>query len=300
MSASDHSALQNIRDFIRYGASRFSEAGLCFGHGTDNALDEAAWLVLYALQLPLTVSGHWWDARLTPVEKQRVMAVLDERIHTRKPAAYITGEAFFMGLPFHVDERVLVPRSPLAEPISDGFAPWLEVDSVERVLDLCTGSGCIGIACAMVFDNAQVDLADISDDALAVAQKNIQRHGLQDRVKTWQADVFQGLPATTYDLIVSNPPYVDAQDMAALTPEFRHEPALGLAAGEDGLDVVSRILAEAGVRLSEQGVLVVEVGNSAPAVEARWPDVPFVWLEFSQGGEGVFLLTADVVRAFFP
>ncbi|SIT72649.1 [LSU ribosomal protein L3P]-glutamine N5-methyltransferase [Ectothiorhodosinus mongolicus] len=300
MSASDHSALQNIRDFIRYGASRFSEAGLCFGHGTDNALDEAAWLVLCALQLPLTVSGHWWDARLTPVEKQRVMAVLDERIHTRKPAAYITGEAFFMGLPFHVDERVLVPRSPLAEPISDGFTPWLEVDSVERVLDLCTGSGCIGIACAMVFDNAQVDLADISDDALAVAQKNIQRHGLQDRVKTWQADVFQGLPATTYDLIVSNPPYVDAQDMAALTPEFRHEPALGLAAGEDGLDVVSRILAEAGVRLSEQGVLVVEVGNSAPAVEARWPDVPFVWLEFSQGGEGVFLLTADVVRAFFP
>ena len=300
MSASDHSALQNIRDFIRYGASRFSAAGLCFGHGTDNALDEAAWLVLYALQLPLSISGHWWDARLTLAEKQRVMAVLDERIHTRKPAAYITGEAFFMGLPFHVDERVLVPRSPLAEPISDGFAPWLEADSVERVLDLCTGSGCIGIACAMVFDNAQVDLADISDDALAVAQKNVQRHGLQDRVKTWQADVFQGLPATTYDLIVSNPPYVDAEDMAALTPEFRHEPALGLAAGEDGLDVVSRILVEAGVRLSEHGVLVVEVGNSAPAVEARWPDVPFVWLEFSQGGEGVFLLTADVVRAFFP
>jgi ribosomal protein L3 glutamine methyltransferase len=286
--------LHSIRDFIRFGASQFRAAGLAFGHGTDNALDEAAWLVLHTLSLPLDLPVEWWDSRLTPAERSRVEAVLRLRISTRKPAAYITREAWFMGLPFYVDERVLVPRSPIAELIAAEFSPWLEPGDVHCVLDLCTGSGCIGIGIGSVFPDAEIWLTDLSPDALAVARRNVRNHGIEARTRVVQSDVFAGLAtASRFDLIVSNPPYVDAGEMASLAGEFRHEPSLGLAAGADGLDVVRRILAGAGRHLTDSGVLIVEVGNSQPALEAAFPELPFTWLEFSGGGQGVFLLTRD-------
>jgi ribosomal protein L3 glutamine methyltransferase len=286
--------LHSIRDFIRFGASQFRAAGLNFGHGTDNALDEAAWLVLHTLSLPLDLPGEWWDSRLTPAERSRVEAVLRLRVSTRKPAAYITREAWFMGLPFYVDERVLVPRSPIAELIAAEFSPWLEPGDVHRVLDLCTGSGCIGLATGSVFPDAEIWLADLSPEALAVARRNVRNHGMEARTHVVQSDVFDGLGAAPpFDLIVSNPPYVDAGEMANLAAEYRHEPSLGLAAGTDGLDVVRRILAEAGRHLNDGGVLVVETGNSQPALEAAFPQLPFTWLEFSGGGQGVFLLTRE-------
>lgn len=285
--------LRTLRDFIRFGASQFRGAGLTFGHGTDNAFDEAAWLVLHTLHLPLDLPESWWDSRLSEAERTRVVAVLRERIATRKPAAYLTREAWFAGLPFYVDERVLVPRSPLAELIAAGFEPWLDPDGVTRALDLCTGGGCIGIAVALALPQAQVDLADVSPDALAVARINIERHQMSEQVRALQSDVFDGLQAgDRYDLIVSNPPYVDAEDMAALPEEYRHEPALGLAAGGDGLDIVRRILDGAREHLTEDGALIVEVGNSQAAVEAAFPDLPMIWLEFEAGGHGVFLVYA--------
>ncbi|WP_018949924.1 MULTISPECIES: 50S ribosomal protein L3 N(5)-glutamine methyltransferase [unclassified Thioalkalivibrio] len=285
--------LRTLRDFIRFGASQFRGAGLTFGHGTDNAFDEAAWLVLHTLHLPLDLPESWWDSRLSEAERTRVVAVLRERIATRKPAAYLTREAWFAGLPFYVDERVLVPRSPLAELIAAGFEPWVDPDGVTRALDLCTGGGCIGIAMALALPQAQVDLADVSPDALAVARINIERHQMGEQVRALQSDVFDGLQAgDRYDLIVSNPPYVDAEDMAALPDEYRHEPALGLAAGGDGLDIVRRILDGAREHLTEDGALIVEVGNSQAAVEAAFPDLPMIWLEFEAGGHGVFLVYA--------
>ena len=291
--------LQSIQDFIRWGASRFSAAGLHFGHGTDNALDEAAWLVLHALSLAPDLPEAYYRSRLTLAEKEAVAALLMERIESRKPAAYLTGEAWFCGLSFKVNESVLVPRSPLAELIRNGFSPWLDGVDVGRVLDLCTGSGCIGIACAHAFPDARVDLSDISSAALRVAAENIDRHQLQDQVSIVESNVFTQLPSNTYDLIVSNPPYVDTEEMAALPGEYQQEPALGLAAGEDGLDIVRRILSGAGHYLAPDGVLIVEVGNSRQAVENTWPDAPFTWLDFENGGHGVFLLTAENLRSYF-
>jgi len=290
--------LRSIRDFIRFGVSQFRAAGLRFGHGTDNALDEAVWLVLHTLSLPLDLPEAWWDSRLTPAERGRVEAVLRLRVSTRKPAAYITREAWFMGLPFYVDERVLVPRSPIAELIAAEFSPWLEPKTVHRVLDLCTGSGCIGLATGSVFPEAEIWLGDLSPEALAVARRNVRNHGMEDRVRVVQSDVFDGLAtAPRFDLIVSNPPYVDSGEMAELAPEYRHEPSLGLAAGADGLDVVRRILTEAGQHLTDGGVLIVEVGNSQPALEDAFPELPFTWLEFAGGGQGVFLLTREQLPA---
>ncbi len=290
--------LTTIRDFIRWGASRFSAAGLYFGHGTDNAWDESVQLVLHTLHLSVQDSRpEWLDARLTLSEQQAVARLFDRRIRERVPAAYLTGEAWFAGLKFHVDSRVLVPRSPIAELIEAGFEPWLEREP-ERILDLCTGSGCIGIACAYAFEQAQVDLSDISPEALAVARENIALHQLDDRVAAVESDLFSGLAGREYDLIVSNPPYVDARDLAAMPAEYHAEPALGLASGDDGLDFTRRLLAQAAEHLSEDGLLVVEVGNSQQALEQAFPSLPMVWVEFERGGHGVFVLPASALRAY--
>ncbi len=286
-----------IKDYIRWGASRFVQAQLSFTHGMASAIDEAAYLVLHTLHLPVDTPSLYFDSRLTAEERQAVAAILQQRIETRKPAAYLTHEGWFCGLPFYVDERVLVPRSPLAEYIEKQFAPFIDPAEVESILDLCTGSGCIGIACAYAFPQAQVDLSDISPDALDVAAINIQRHQVGAQVQAIQSDLFAQLQGRQYDLIVSNPPYVDAQDMASLTDEFRYEPELGLASGEDGLAHVRRILRDAAEHLTPHGLLVVEVGNSQFALREAYPEVDFHWLEFERGGEGVFLLSAEQVKA---
>lgn len=297
MSEIDTDSLTRIRDLIRWGVSRFHQAGVYFGHGTDNAWDEARLLVLHALFLPWETPEAYLDCQVTTEERDTVLDLLSERIEQRIPAAYLIGHARFAGLDFLVDERVLVPRSPIAELIEQRFTPWLERDPV-RILDLCTGSGCIGIACAYAFTEADVVLADLSFDALAVAESNIEAHQLQDRVEARWSDGYEGMPGERFDLIVTNPPYVDAEDMAELPDEYQHEPALGLAAGNDGLDLVRRILAEAADHLSEDGVLVVEVGNSMVHVQDLWPEVDFEWVRFRRGGHGVFVLSAEQCRRY--
>lgn len=287
--------LRTLRDYIRWAVSRFQAEQLFFGHGTDNAWDEARQLVLGAVHLPWEISDAYLDCRLEDDEHAHLQALLKRRIEERVPTAYLLGEAWFCGLPFVVDERVLVPRSPIAELIDRHFAPWLPTEPV-RILDLCTGSGCIGIACAYEFPEAEVGLGDLSFDALEVANLNIERHGLEDRVYCVQGDGFGGLPGQRFDLIISNPPYVDAEDFADMPAEYQHEPEMGLACGNDGLDLVRRMLAEAADHLTERGVLIVEVGNSQVHVEALYPEVDFTWLDFQRGGHGVFLLAAKQCR----
>ena len=298
MQHPQHFELQTMRDWVRWGASRFNEHGLFFGHGTDNALDESLALVLHALRLNHDLPADYLDARVTADETKRIMRLFQDRIERRVPAAYLVGEARFAGLDFYVDENVLVPRSPIAELIERGFSPWLDAEHVGSVLDLCTGSGCIGIACAYAFPDALVDLSDISPAALDVATRNIERHRLEGRVRALRADVYDGLDGERYDLIVSNPPYVSSAEMAGLPAEYRHEPELGLEAGDDGMDVVARILAGAADYLRPGGIMVVEVGASAEFLLARYPDVPFLWLDFERGGDGVFLLTAEQLDEF--
>jgi ribosomal protein L3 glutamine methyltransferase len=286
-----------IGDFIRRAARRMEAAGLAYGHGTDNAVDEAAWLVFSVLGLAHEDGGRHYERVLTPEEVARCEALLERRIRERKPLAYLLQEAWFAGLPFYVDERVLVPRSPIAELIERRFSPWLDPDRVTRALDVGTGSGCIAVALALAFPAATVDALDISADALAVAGINVRRHAVSDRVRLIRSNLFEALAARAgrepYELIVSNPPYVGEEELAKLAPEYRHEPALGLAAGESGLDSVLAILHDAADFLAHDGILVVEVGASDEALSARLPEVPFVWLDFERGGSGVFLLTRD-------
>lgn len=279
-------------ELIGIVARRLEDAGLVFGHGTENAHDEAAWLVIHALGFSPAEPLPEPSAPVQAAETARVENLLLRRIQTRKPLAYLLNSAWFAGLEFYVDERVIVPRSPIAELIAREFSPWLTAPP-RRILDLCTGSGCIAIACARQFDDVLVDATDISADALDVAEINRRKHRLEDKVTLIQADVFGGLPQRNYDIIVSNPPYVDAGAMAELPAEYRTEPKLALAAGEDGLTIVRRILAGAVEYLSPEGILVCEVGDSEEALMAAFPAIGFVWLDFEFGGHGVFLLTAE-------
>ncbi len=288
--------LISIKDFIRWGASRFSEADLFFGHGTTTALDDAAAIVLHTLHLPYQLPGTYLEARLTKIEQEKIVALFKRRIEERIPSAYLTREAIFAGLSFYVDERVLIPRSPIAELIQEGFSPWLQ--DARSVLDLCTGSACIAIACAFAFPEADVDAVDYSRDALAVAEINVNKFELNGQVKVLHSDLFANLPDKQYDLIVSNPPYVSLKEWQHLPKEFHAEPAMGFKGGESGLDLVIKILAQAKFFLSFDGILVVEVGSSAQTLQDLFPEIPFNWLEFEQGGDGVFLLTSQQVNQF--
>ncbi len=283
--------LITVRDWLRWGTSRFLEAKLFFGHGCDNAHDEAAWLVLAALHLPPDTLAPYLDARLTRNERLAVLELLQQRIARRIPAAYLTHAAWQAGLRFYVDERVLIPRSYFADLLVEGFAPWIEdAEGIASALDLCTGSGCLAILMAHAFPHAKIDAADISAEALAVARRNVDDYDLKKRVRLVQGDLFAGLGKRRYDFILSNPPYVTTAAMHALPAEYRHEPANALAAGADGLDIVRRILAGASRHLKPQGLLAIEVGHNRALVEAAFPDLPLTWLD-SPGGEGkIFLL----------
>lgn len=287
--------LVTIRDWMRFCVSCFRGCDVHIGHGTSDPFAEASALVLQTLNLEWSADEEILSARLLPSERAAIAETLRKRVNDRTPLAYLLNLAYFNGLPFYVDERVLVPRSPIAELIQDRFLPWLK-DEPQRILDLCTGSGCIAIACAKEFPDAVVDASDLSLDALSVAAINVEHHDLQERVGLLESDVFSKLPGQRYDLIVSNPPYVDAEDMADLPEEFLREPEMGLASGADGLDITKRILAEAADYLTKDGVLVIEVGNSQWALEQTFPDVPFIWVEFERGGKGVFVLTAADCR----
>jgi ribosomal protein L3 glutamine methyltransferase len=288
-----HGPALSVRALIDRGARRLSRARVFCGHGTDNARDEAAALLWHALALPSLVGAEVYGRRVTQAQRQRYEALLARRIRERKPAAYLTGRAYFAGLPFRVDERVLIPRSPLAELIERRFAPWVDPAKVRDILDLGTGSGCIAIACAHAFPRAQVDAADVSGEALEVARLNVRDHRFSRRVRLVKSDHFAAIGRKSYDIIVSNPPYVGAREIARLPREYRHEPRVALAAGRSGLDSVRVILREASRHLRRRGILVVEVGNTERAVRRAWPQLPFVWLEFERGGGGVFLLTAE-------
>jgi ribosomal protein L3 glutamine methyltransferase len=290
--------LSTLRDYIRWAASRFTQTRVSFGHGTVSALDEAAALVLHTLYQPYNLAEAYLDTVLTMNERQAVIDIIDRRINERIPAAYITNEAIFAGLSFYVDDRVLVPRSPIAELIEQRFSPWADEDQVGRILDLCTGSACIAIACAYAFPDALVDAVDLSVDALAVAEINIKNHRVYDSVTLYHSDLFKDLPTAHYDIIVSNPPYVCHEEWEQLPQEFRAEPDMGFKGGHTGLDIVLRILVDADNYLAEQGILIVEVGSSAETLQNAFPDVPFYWLDFERGGDGVFLLTAEQVHDY--
>jgi ribosomal protein L3 glutamine methyltransferase len=286
--------LETVRDWLRYAVSRFTEAGLFFGHGTTDAYDEAAYVILHTLHLPLDRLEPFLDARLTHPEREAVLDIVARRVNERIPAAYLTREAWLGEYRFYVDERVLIPRSYIAELLREGLRPWIpEPARIQTALDLCTGSGCLAILLAHRFPNADVDAADISSDALAVALRNVADHGLQGRVNLIRSDLLSNLTEKNYDLIVSNPPYVTEMAMEELPPEYRHEPRLALAGGDDGLDAVRTILARAAEFLTPDGVLVVEVGQNRAAAEAAFPRLPFTWLATESSEESVFLLKRE-------
>ncbi len=286
--------LITLRDWLRHAVSRFTEAGLFFGHGCDNAFDEAAWLVLHTLHLPNEKLDIFLDARLTRAERLAVQRILELRIATRQPSAYLTHEAWLGEFPFYVDERVIVPRSYFAELLADGLSPWIEEPGqVNRALDLCTGSGCLAILMAHAFPDAKIDAVDLSADALEVARRNVADYSLAERVTLVESDLFEALAGRRYDLILSNPPYVTAEAMRTLPPEYRHEPSLALAAGEDGLDLVRRILGRAHAHLVPRGLLAVEVGHNREIVERAFPQLPFTWID-SESAEGkIFILQRE-------
>lgn len=290
-----------LGDFIRWAASRFEAGGLCFGHGTDNALDEAAALVLGTLHLPPDLHAAYLACRVTDAERSLLQQNIEKRLAERLPVPYILGEAWFCGLAFKVDPDVLVPRSPIAELIEARFQPWVEAEAVTQIADVGTGSGCIAIATAMAFPAAEVVALDNAPAAVALASENARRHGVAQRVNVRHSDLLEAVPeAPVLDLIVSNPPYVDGQAMADLPAEYRHEPQAALAAGEDGLEVVRCLLPQAARRLSDQGVLVCEVGHGADAFETAFPALPVTWVELTHGGAGVFVVDALTLREAFP
>lgn len=292
--------LRTAQDFWRWAASRFSEHDLFYGHGTVNAWDEAGALVMQSLELPHHYIEAIGPCRLTRSERQLIAERAAERVNSRRPLPYITGKAYFCNLEFIVDERVLIPRSPIAELIQNRFQPWLGDREPERILDLCCGSACIAIACAQAFPDARIDASDISGDALDVAEQNVAAYQLEEQVALIQSDGLTELVDEQYDLIVCNPPYVDAEDFASVPPEYQHEPALALESGEDGLDFVRRLLNEAANFLTPGGLLICEVGNSMRHVMEQFPQVPFTWLEFEHSDDGVFLISREELRQYFP
>lgn len=291
------SELTTLRDFLRFAVSRFNAAGLHFGHGTDNAWDEAVYLALHALNLPLDRLEPFLDARLLPPERKSLLELYRRRVEERLPAAYLTHEAWLSGFRFYVDRRVIVPRSFIAETLEDRLSPWVaDSESITRILDLCTGSGCLAILAALHFPNARVDALDLSADALDVARRNVADYRLEARVRLIESDAFTALGAEDrYDLILSNPPYVDAESVATLPEEYRKEPAIALGSGKDGLDFTRRILSDAAQHLRPNGLLVVEIGHNRDALEAAFPQTPFTWLETSAGGQFVFMLRREQI-----
>ena len=286
--------LFTVRDLLRFAVSRFQAADLFYGHGTDNAYDDAAYLILHKLKLPLTHLQPFLDARLLPQEIDAVLNVLQRRVEQRKPAAYLTNEAWLGEYKFYVDERVIVPRSFIAELLRQHLQPWVDYpELIHNALDMCTGSGCLAILMADAFPDAQIDAVDLSADALAVAQRNIDDYGLGDRIEPIRSDLFTGLQGRQYDLIISNPPYVNAPSMAELPAEYRAEPEMALASGDDGLDAVRLLIDNAPQFLSPHGLLVVEIGHNREELEAAYPELPFTWLETSGGDGFVFMLTME-------
>ena len=288
--------LGSLRDILAYGEKLFIESNLFFGHGTTNAWDDAVYLSLFALGLPHDSSVSLLDRIPSEEERSRIFSLFDKRLETKIPSAYITKTAWFFDLPFFVDERVIIPRSPIANLIHQSFEPW--VTNPNTILDLCAGSGCIGISCAYVFKSANVVLSDISKGAIEVGEINIKNHDMAGRIKIIESDLFENLTNSKFDLIVSNPPYVDKQDLLSMPPEYHYEPKISLMAGDDGLSFVLRILRDVRDFLTEKGVLIVEVGNSRSALESMFPSIPFFWFEFSEGDAGVFMLTRDDLDAY--
>jgi len=286
-----------IRDLLRYAVTRFNTAKLFFGHGSTNALDEAAYLILHTLKLPLDKLDPFFDAHLLQDEVDAVLRVIEQRADERLPAAYITNEGWLGGYRFYVDERVIVPRSFIAELIPDQFSPWVSnPDKITNILELCTGSGCLPIMLADAFPNAHVDTVDISADALAVAKLNVDEYELQDRITLIESDLYTNVPEKKYDLIVTNPPYVNSKSMGKLPPEYLHEPQIALAGGDDGMDLVRKIVAGAAKRLTPNGILMVEIGNERAFAEAAFPELNLIWLTTSAGDDMVFLVTADQLQ----
>jgi len=289
---------KTILDWVRWGEARLEEADVFFGQGTDNAFDEALFLVLHVLGLSYDLSDQGMQRAVPQSAFPALEEIFRQRIEERIPGAYLANKAWFCGLEFYVNQDVLIPRSPIAELILQQCSPWLKAESVSNILDLCTGSGCIGIAAAYSFPEAKVDLADISAAALAVAKRNCLDHQLEGRVQLFQSDLFNQLPDRKYDLILTNPPYVSQEEMDVLPPEYGHEPSLGLVSAQSGIDIIIRILRDAGRFLNTDGIIIAEVGASQPVLESRFPEIPFLWLELEYGGEGVFLLTADQLQQF--